>query len=168
MTEIAVVKDIIAEGQNGDDEGKGKQQPFLLLGRPFPYQPGRKDIKQEIDKEGECEPVASFRGTESAEKQGWGSQQKQKDEGRHYLHHKLLLDQTSDSSTIPQAFWFLEKPAANEEEARQSEEEENVIPSHPSVTQAHTADMRIDHEDHRESPHGINVCNPASYHTTSR
>ena len=62
-----------------------------------------------------------------------------------------------DSHLIPYTAGLLEKPAADEEEARQTEEEEHAVKSHRLVTEAIAADMRIDHEYHRQSAHGVNV-----------
>jgi len=59
----------------------------------------------------------------------------------------------------------VEQPSADEEEAGQSEQEEYIVPSHPLVTKTHAAYMRIDNENHRESPHRIDVLYPQSAHS---
>ena len=70
----------------------------------------------------------------------------------------------SDSHLIPYAAGLLEKPAADEEETRQTEEEEHTVEAHRLVTKAIAADRRIDHEYHRQSAHGVNVFYTLSLH----
>ncbi len=68
-----------------------------------------------------------------------------------------MLDGIPDGYAIPLTPRLLKQPTTDKEETRQSEQEEHIVPSHPLIPQAIVADMRIDHENHRESPHCVNI-----------
>ena len=61
-----------------------------------------------------------------------------------------------------------EQPAANHEETGQAKEVEDTVEPHQRTIQAEIADMGIDHENHGESPHRINVFNPLLCHSTGK
>ena len=58
----------------------------------------------------------------------------------------------------------LKQPTANHKEAWQTKENKNSIIPHPRVTQAEMTDMRKQHENHRKSPHRINIFYSLSSH----
>ena len=51
----------------------------------------------------------------------------------------------------------LEEPAADEEETGQAEKEEHIVECDVSIAQAKVADVGVNDEYHRKSPHGINI-----------
>ena len=58
----------------------------------------------------------------------------------------------------------LKQPTADKEETRQTKQEKHRIESQQGIAKTEVADMRIDHENHRESPHHIDVFNPLLRH----
>ena len=113
-------------------------------------------MQQEEHEQGERKPVSSLRSSKSAEEQGWWSKDQQKDKRRHYLHHELILNDSHRTVTVTRLVSY-KQPPANKEEARQPEQEEYIIESHPLVAKTVITDMRIHHEDHRKSPHRIDI-----------
>ena len=113
-------------------------------------------MQQEEHEQGERKPVSALRCPESAEEQGRWSKDQQKDKRRHYLHHELILNDSHRTVTVTRLV-SSKQPPANKEEARQPEQEEYIIESHPLVAKTVITDMRIHHEDHRKSPHGIDI-----------
>lgn len=148
----AVVEGGIAEGRKGDEQSH--------QGPPTFAEPDRQEIKQEKHEEGEREPVTAFGRAEPAEEQRRRSQQQQEDEGWHNLHHELLADHLAERPTCR----LLKEPAADHEETRQTEKEKHVIKAHRGVAETETADMGIDDENHRESPHRINISDSGLFH----
>ena len=69
-----------------------------------------------------------------------------------------------DGDNVPLAIRLLKQPSTDEEETRQAKQEKHRIKSQQGIAQTEVADMRIDHEDHRESPHRINVFYPLFWH----
>jgi hypothetical protein len=61
-----------------------------------------------------------------------------------------------------------EQPATQHEETRKTEEDENRVIAHSGVSQAEMTDMRKNHENHRESPHRIDVCYSLFRHSTTK
>ncbi len=57
----------------------------------------------------------------------------------------------------PLAPGSLEQPAADKEEAGQAEKEEHIVECDVTIAQAKVADVGINDEYHRESPHSINI-----------
>ena len=49
------------------------------------------------------------------------------------------------------------QPTADKEKARQAKKDKHGIIAHSIITQAEMTDMRKNHENHRESSHGINI-----------
>ena len=69
-----------------------------------------------------------------------------------------------DGDNVPLAIRLLKQPSTDEKETRQAKQKENIIPPHPHISQTKTTDMRINHENHRESSHRIDVFNPLFCH----
>ena len=90
----------------------------------------------------------------------WWSQQEKEDECRQQLYHHLA------TGYLPK--WFsshrLEQPTTYEEETRQTKQEKHSVEAQQGIAQTEVADMRIDDEDHCESPHRINVFYPLFHH----
>ena len=57
-----------------------------------------------------------------------------------------------------------EQPTTQHEKTRQTEENKNRIITHPGISKAEMADMRKNHENHRESSHRIDVFYPLLTH----
>ena len=49
------------------------------------------------------------------------------------------------------------QPTADKEETRQTKKDKHSIITHSGITKAEIAYMRKNHENHRKSPHGINI-----------
>jgi hypothetical protein len=56
------------------------------------------------------------------------------------------------------------QPTANKEETRQTKKDKHGIITHSGITKAEIAYMRKNHENHRESPHRIDVSYPFRFH----
>lgn len=119
-----------------------------------------KHINQEKLKQCEGEPIATLQRPQLMEELWRRCQQQQKDERRHDLYHELMTD-ICQKWSLSNRF---EQPSADKEETGQSEQEKRGIEPQKRVAQAEMADMRIDHEDHRESTHRINVFYPLPSH----
>lgn len=63
----------------------------------------------------------------------------------------------------PSGYRF-KQPAAQHEETRQAKEEECGIKAQQRIAKTEMTDMRINHENHRESPHRINIFYPLFGH----
>ena len=74
------------------------------------------------------------------------------------------MDYSLDGDTIPLAIRIFKQPATDKEETRQTEQEKNIIPPHPHISQAKTTNMRIDNENHGKSSHRINIFYPLFGH----
>ena len=152
VLEETVVVDVVAESREGQDQRKRSIPPLqATVGE---------DTQQKEFKESEREPVAPLGGPETGEEQWRRGQEQEEDDRGHYLHLELADDRLSHRP--PHA---VEQPSADEEEARQAEEEEHIVPPHPLVAKTIVADVGIDHKDHRESPHGIDVLYPLLTHS---
>ena len=57
-----------------------------------------------------------------------------------------------------------EQNAVVEESEATAEAVEDTVEAHQRTIQAEIADMGIDHENHRKSPHRINICYPLLCH----
>ena len=79
-----------------------------------------------------------------------------------------MTDYIFDSHTIPLSPNLIKQPATDKEETRQTEDEKHIIPPHRPVTQTIAADVRIHHENHRESPHRIDVFYPLCSHINGK
>jgi hypothetical protein len=90
----------------------------------------------------------------------WWSQKQKKDKGGKQLDHRLMTYHFPERPSGDR----LEQPAANHEETGQSKEVEDTVEPHQRTIQAEIADMGIDHENHRKSPHRINICYPLLCH----
>lgn len=88
------------------------------------------------------------------------SQQKQKDKSRDDLHHELFAGYRRKRSRGNK----LKQPTTQHKETRQAKQEECAIITQQRIPQTEMADMRIDHEDHRESSHRIDVFYPFGCH----
>jgi len=93
------------------------------------------------------------------EQRRW-SQQEQEDERRNNLHHELMAGYRRKR---PRGNGF-EQPATQHKEARQAKEDKHSIIAHPRIAQTEMADMREHHENHRKSPHLIDVSYPLCSH----
>ena len=78
------------------------------------------------------------------------------------------MDRCLNGNTVPLAICLFEQPAADKEEARQSEQKEHIIPAHPHISQTKTANMRIDHENHGKPSHRINIFYPLLCHNACK
>lgn len=74
------------------------------------------------------------------------------------------MDYCLDRDIIPLTISLFKQPSADKEETGQTEQEKNIIPPHPHISQAKTANMRIDNENHGKSPHRINIFYPLFGH----
>ena len=83
----------------------------------------------------------------------WRCQQQEEDERRHDLHHELMTNDGLERAPANR----LEQPPTDKEEARQTKQEKNAIVSYEGVSQTEMANMGIDDENHRESPHSVNI-----------
>ena len=90
----------------------------------------------------------------------WWCQQQKEDKCWYNLNHELL----SGNLTERLATDRFEQPSADKEETWQTKQEECGIITQERVPHAKMAYMRIDHENHRESPHRINVFYPLLSH----
>ncbi len=79
-----------------------------------------------------------------------------------------MFDGLPDCFVIPRSFHLLKQPTANKEKARQTEKEKYIVEALLRVAQTKATNMRIDHENHRESPHRIDVCYPLTCHSTAK
>lgn len=69
-----------------------------------------------------------------------------------------------DNSGTPLPPWLLKKPSANEEETWQAKEKKHIVEPHRPAAQAIVANMRINNENHRKSPHCIDILYPPILH----
>ena len=92
--------------------------------------------------------------------QGRRSQQKQEDKRRDDLNHELFADYRRKRSRGNR----LKQPATQHKETRQTKQNKHRIIAHPRIVQTEMADMRKHHENHRESPHRIDILNSFSGH----
>jgi hypothetical protein len=90
----------------------------------------------------------------------WWSQKQKKDKGGKQLDHRLMTYHFPERPSGDR----LEQPAANHEETGQSKEVKDTVEAHQRAIQAEIADMGIDHENHREPTHRINICYPLLRH----
>ena len=74
---------------------------------------------------------------------------------------------TGDSPRVTEII-LGEQPAAQHEETRKTEEDKDRIIAHSGISQAEMTDMCKNHENHRESSHRIDVCNPLFRHSTTK
>ena len=154
--EKAAVKDVVTESREGQDDRQ--QRP------PLPASTDGQHVEQEELEQGKRKPIATLGCAKPTKEQRWRCQQQQEDERRHYLHHKLLAGHTPKRlSRRP-----FKQPSANKEEAGQSEHEEHIVVTHLGIAQTEATDMRIDHKNHRESPHGINVFYALATHSDDK
>ena len=79
-----------------------------------------------------------------------------------------MFDGLPDCFVIPRSFHLLKQPTANKEKARQTEKEKYIVEALLRVAQTKATNMRINHENHRESPHRIDVCYPLTCHSTAK
>ena len=91
-------------------------------------------------------------------------EEQQENHSRHNLNHELVFDRVLDGHTIPLEADVFKQPSADKEETRQAKQEKHIIPAHPHISYTEATDMGIDHEDHRESSHRINVFYPLFCH----
>lgn len=126
--------------------------------------PEPKTCYQQIDheelKQYECEPVTAFQGAQLMEELWRGSQKQEEDQGGQQLDHRLMTNHFPERPFGDR----LEQPAANHEETGQTKEVENTVEPHQRTIHAKIADMGINHENHRESPHCINIFYPLFLH----
>ena len=90
----------------------------------------------------------------------WWSQQEKENECRHQLYHHLA------TGHHPKRFpgHRFEQPTAYEEETWQTKQEKHSVEAQQGIAQTEVTDMRIDDENHRESPHRIDVFYPLLRH----
>ena len=74
---------------------------------------------------------------------------------------------TGDSPRVTEII-LGEQPAAQHEETRKTEEDENRVIAHSGVSQAEMTDMSKNHENHRKSPHRIDVCYSLFRHSMAK
>ena len=122
-------------------------------GSPLFPQSDYQHIQDKELKEHKGKPIASFQGPQLMEKERRRCQKKQEDKRRQQLHHHLM---PGNSLERPLRNRF-KQPTADKEEARQTKKDKHGIIAHPIITQAEMTDMCEYHEDHCESPHGINI-----------
>ena len=154
------MKNVVISGTAKSRQSDGQDDPRSPLGPKTCYQQiNHKELKQY-----EREPVAAFQGTQLMEELWRWSQKQKKDKGGKQLDHRLM---TYHFPERPSGDRF-EQPAANHEETGQAKEVEDTVKPHQRAVQAEIADMSIDHENHRESPHRVNVFYPLLCHSTAK
>jgi hypothetical protein len=154
------MKDVVISGTTKSRQGAGQDYPRPPPGPKTCYQ----QIEHEELKQYECEPVTAFQGAQLMEELWRGSQKQEEDKGGQQLDHRLMTNHFPERSFSDR----LEQPATNHEETGQTKEIEDTVKPHQRAIQAEIADMSIDHEDHRESPHRINVFYPLLCHSTAK
>ena len=150
------MKDVVISGTAKSRQSDNQDDPRSPLGPKTCYQ----QIDHEELKQDEGKPVAAFQGAQLMEELWRGSQKQKKDKGGKQLDHRLMTYHFPERPSGDR----LEQPAANHEETGQSKEVEDTVEAHQRAIQAEIADMGIDHENHRKSPHRINICYPLLCH----
>jgi hypothetical protein len=150
------VKDVVISGTAKGRQGDGQDYPGSPHGPETCYQ----QIDNEKLKQYEREPVAAFQGTQLMEEFRWRSQKQEEYQCGQQLDHRLMTYHFPERPSGDR----LEQPAADHEETGQAKEVEDTVEPHQRAVQTEIADMGIDHEDHRKSPHRINICYPLLCH----
>jgi len=151
VLEETVVVDVVAESREGQDQRKRSIPPLqATVGE---------DTQQKEFKEGERKPVSPLGSPKTGKEQRRRRQEQKENDSGHYLHLELVDDCLRHRPTHT-----VEQPTADKEETRQAKQEEHIVPPHPLIAEAIVADVGIDHKDHRESPHGIDVFYPLLTH----
>ena len=122
-------------------------------GAPLLSESHYQHIQDKELKEHKGKPIASFQGPQLMEKERRRCQKKQEDKRRQQLHHHLMPGNSLERA-LGNRF---KQPTTDKEKARQAKNDKHGIISQLIITQAEMTDMREYHEDHRESPHGINI-----------
>ena len=87
------------------------------------------------------------------------------DKGRDYLHHEFIVDDLLNSCLIPYPGRLVKQPATDHKETRHTQQEQHIIKGNEIFFETEHTDMRVNYENHRESPHRINILYPFLYHT---
>ena len=154
------MKDIVISGTAKSRRSDDQDYPRSPPGSKTCYQ----QINYEELKQYEREPVAAFQGTQLMEELWRGSQKQEEDKGGQQLDHRLMTNHFPERPSGDR----LEQPAANHEETGQAKEVEDTVKPHQRAIQAEIADMGINHENHGESPHRINVFYSLLSHSTAK
>ena len=133
-------------------------------GAPFVSEPYNQHIQNKKLKEHKGKPIASLHCPQLMEKEWWRSQKKQEDKRRHQLHHHLMPNNWHERALG----YRFKQPTADKEETRQTKKDKHSIITHSGITKAEIAYMRKNHENHRESPHRIDVAYPFRFHSYLR
>lgn len=143
------MKDVVISGTAKSRQSDDQDYPRSPLGPKTSYQ----QIDHEEFKQHECEPVAAFQGAQLMEELWRWSEKQEEDQGGQQLDHRLMTNHFPERPSGNR----LEQPTADHEETGQTKEVEYTIKPHQRAIQAEIADMGIDHENHRKSPHRIDV-----------
>jgi hypothetical protein len=154
------VKDVVISGTAKSRQSDDQDYPRPPLGPKTSYQ----QIDHEEFKQHECEPVAAFQGAQLMEELWRWSQKQEEYQGGQQLDHRLMTNYFPERPSGNR----LEQPATNHEETGQTKEVEDTVEPHQRAIQAEIADMSIDHENHGESPHCVNVFYPLLCHSTAK